>query len=73
MDNINKKRKFTQFLAPGTGQNRECSPGTDPKIPGKYFPSHMIYVFQTLNGRSVSTSDPLLQILNNFLTLLNFK
>ena len=26
MNNINKKCKFTQFLAPGTGQNRKRLP-----------------------------------------------
>ena len=37
MDNINKKCKFTQFLAPGTGQNRKRSPRTEPDFPEKIY------------------------------------
>ena len=42
------KYKFTQFLAPWTGQNRKHSLGTVQKFRKKYTVSHMNCVFQAL-------------------------
>ena len=71
------KCKFTQFLAPGTGQNQKRSPGTNPKFPEKIYSGHMNCVSQALQGRGVSTYAPLfridLQIPNNLLTNILFK